>query len=74
MSRRVWNGKYEVTRKTENFATVDCWYICPYCGEETGSILTVYPEAFDLLENGGFYEPLSCTHCNEKADVMFGKQ
>ena len=74
MVRRVWNGRYEVHSKNDSFATVECSYDCPYCGADTGSYLTIYPDAYHLLENGGFYEPMKCTACGEKADVFFGKQ
>jgi hypothetical protein len=74
MNRRVWNGKYIVHSKNDYSAMVEVFYTCPYCGEETGAYLTIYPESYDLIDNGGFFEPLKCTYCNEKADVMFGKQ
>ena len=73
MSRRVWNGKYIVHSKNDYSAMVEVCYTCPYCGEETGAYLTIYPESYDLIDNGGFFEQLKCTCCNEIADVMFGK-
>ena len=72
MSRRVWGGRYEILQKNDNFAIIECVYTCPYCGEETGAYLTIYPDAYDLIENGNFFEPLKCTFCGESADVMFG--
>lgn len=37
---------------------IECIYNCPYCGEETGAYVTISPDAYDLFDNGGFYEPL----------------
>ena len=73
MNRRVWNGRYIVHQKNEHSAMIECIYICPYCGKETGAYLTIYPNAYHLIDKGGFYEPLKCTYCNNCSDVMFGK-
>ncbi|EOR19807.1 hypothetical protein [Clostridium sartagoforme] len=73
MNRRVWGGKYNVQSKNDYSAIVECTYCCPYCGEATGSILTIYSEGFDLLDKGGFYEPLNCGYCSKSADVFFSK-
>lgn len=52
---------------------IECIYNCPYCGEETGTYLTIYPYAYDLIDNGGFYKLLKYIHYKEKDDVFFGK-
>ena len=28
---------------------IECIYNCPYCGEETGAYVTIYPDAYDLI-------------------------
>lgn len=71
MNRRVWNGRYVVHEKNDDYVIVECIYTCPYCGEETGAYLTIYPDAYHLIDNGGFYEPLTCSLCGKAADVMF---
>lgn len=72
MNKRAWDGKYTITEKNDDFMVIECEYTCPYCGQKTSVLLTIYPESFALVEKGGFFEPLTCAHCSEKSDVMFG--
>lgn len=59
-----------ISQKTQE-AQVAFTYLCPYCMKDTNVNVTVNAEGFDALESGGFYEPLTCEHCNKIADVRF---
>lgn len=62
---------YEVIYQDDNEATVKCTYLCPYCNEDATTQITVYSNGFDLLDSGGFFEPLECEHCNKTTNVRF---
>lgn len=52
---------------------VDCTYLCPYCNEMTSSSFDTNADNIDLLESGGFFEPLTCDLCGKVTDVRFWK-
>ena len=52
-------------------ALVECTYLCPYCNQDTSSRFTANEEAFEILERGGFFEPLYCDMCGKVTDVRF---
>ncbi len=52
-------------------ATIECTYLCPYCEEATTSNFTAGPDAFEMLERGGWFEPLRCDLCGKISDVRF---
>jgi len=62
---------YEVLYQDDYKATVKCTYLCPYCNQETTAQITVHSDGFDLLNSGGFFEPLECKDCSKTADVRF---
>jgi len=62
---------YKVIFQDDQEAKVICTYLCPYCKLDTTVKITVNSTGFDLLESGGFYEPLECFHCNKISDVRF---
>lgn len=63
---------YHITYNA-NDATVDCFYLCPYCNQATTSSFTVNPDAYEIVERGGFFEPLHCDLCGKVTDVRFWK-
>ncbi|CZQ86506.1 hypothetical protein SAMN05216375_1024 [Trichococcus ilyis] len=62
---------YKIIFQNDQEAKVICTYLCPYCNLDTTVQITVNATGFDLLESGGFYEPLECPHCNKISDVRF---
>ena len=62
---------YEVVYQDDHEATVKYTYLCPYCDQDTTAQKTVYPDWFNLLDSGCFYDSLECEHCNKIADVRF---
>ncbi|WP_426349406.1 hypothetical protein ACPWSR_16965 [Alloiococcus sp. CFN-8] len=64
---------YKIVSQNSSEAIVDCTYLCPYCDQETTVQITVNSDGFDLIERGGFYEPLTCEYCNKTTDVRFFK-
>lgn len=64
---------YHVTYHRDHSATVDCTYFCPYCKQDTTASFEANVDASELLEQGGFFEPLRCEICGKITDVRFWK-
>ncbi len=50
---------------------VECTYLCPYCMTRTTTSFEAPADRMDLLERGGFFEPLTCSSCGKVSDVRF---
>lgn len=62
---------YEIISKDDYSATIEATYLCPYCNQEVQVQFTVYSDAFEIIERGGFFEPLTCGVCGKTTDVRF---
>ena len=71
-SRKKAPGRtYHITYHSDGSSTVDCTYLCPYCGQYTADSFNANAAASDLLEIGGFYESLRCSSCANITNVRF---
>lgn len=61
---------YHIVYNAES-AAVECTYNCPYCNQDTIASFIANPDAYDVLERGGFFEPLHCNLCGKVTDVRF---
>lgn len=64
---------YHVTYHSDRSSTVDCTYLCPYCMQDTTATIEAEADVADVLERGGFFEPLRCNLCGKVTDVRFWK-
>lgn len=62
---------YHITYYGNQSLSVDCTYLCPYCEQVTMVSFEAQADAADLLERGGFFEPLRCGWCGKVTDVRF---
>ena len=71
MSKRIFNGRYRLVEKLDDSMIVEYIFDCSNCNTEAGILVTVDSWAHELIENGGFAEPLKCPNCHEEYDVFF---
>lgn len=62
---------YHINYHSDDSATVECTYLCPYCNQETSSNFQANCNATALVEQGGFFESLHCDLCGKVTDVRF---
>ena len=62
---------YRIIAQTEQKAIMEYTYICPNCMRKTTVSSEAYPSDYGRLETGGFCEELTCSKCNQSADVRF---
>lgn len=62
---------YHIIYHGDRSSTVECTYLCPYCGQNTTASFEAKADDADLLERGGFYEALCCDWCGKVTDVRF---
>lgn len=56
----------------DDCASVRCGYECPYCEQLSISYFTVdTTEGYEILEQGAFYQHLTCEMCGEVSTVRF---
>lgn len=64
---------YHIDYHDDCSATVNCTYLCPYCNQDTTASFEAAADTSELLEQGGFFEPLRCSQCGRVTDVRFWK-
>ncbi len=62
---------YRIVSQSSSLITVECTYLCPYCMKNATATFEAPVDRMDLLERGGFFEPLTCSSCGKISDVRF---
>ena len=62
---------YQIRYHGDRSVTVNCTYLCPYCKQVTNASFEANGDAVDIIERGGFFEPLQCDLCGKVSDVRF---
>ena len=64
---------YHINYHEDGSATIECSYLCPYCNQDTTAGFEVNADATAQVEQGGFFESISCDLCGRVTDVRFWK-
>lgn len=64
---------YHINYRGDDFATVECIYLCPYCNQDATACFDVDADAASRAEQGAFFEPVRCDFCGKTTDVSFWK-
>lgn len=62
---------YQIFYNDNNSLIVHCTYMCPYCMQNASASFEANTDAKDILERGGFFQPLQCDLCGKVSDVRF---
>lgn len=61
---------YQIVEQDSSSATVEFTYLCPYCRNQATAVKTYYSD-FEKLENGMFFDSLTCDNCGKTSNVRY---